>query len=132
MLQIDTTTQQMSINRGDDNQIFKLKVLTKDETYYTFQIGDIVKFGVYEEKGFNKPAVLLKTIEVTEETQELTITLTKEETTIGVLINKPVKYWYEIQVNDNTVIGYTDDKNGPKIFKLFPEGSDVKNGSGEE
>ena len=40
-------------------------------------------------------------------------------------MNKPVEYWYEIELNnEHTVIGYDD--NGAKIFMLFPEGSKVQ------
>jgi len=53
--------------------------------------------------------------------------LSSDETRIGDYINKPVTYWYEIELNPNnnstTIIGYDDD--GPKQFKLYPEG---KNG----
>ncbi|MBR4486267.1 hypothetical protein IKS57_02740, partial [bacterium] len=65
-----------------------------------------------------------KTITPSEETTTLTIALTQEETTIGELINAPVKYWYEIQLNDNTIIGY--DENKAKEFILYPEGSDIQ------
>lgn len=35
----------------------------------------------------------------------------------------PAQYWYEIQLNkEQTILGF-DDK-GPKMFILFPEGSD--------
>lgn len=70
-------------------------------------------------------AVLLKEITVNGSQQSVEITCTKEEMTIGELINKPVEYWYEIELNnEHTVIGY--DENGPKILMLFPEGSKVQ------
>lgn len=116
--------KQISINRGDDNQSFDLMIPINDEEYYTFLTTDVVKFGVYEVGGLDKNAILLKTITPLEETQRLTISLAKEETTIGELINKPKQYWYEIQLNDNTIIGY--DEKGAKIFILYPEGSDVE------
>lgn len=116
--------KQISINRGDDNQSFDLIIPINDTEYYTFLTTDVVKFGVYEVGGLDKNAVLLKTITPLEETQRLTIPLTQEETTIGELINKPKQYWYEIQLNDNTIIGY--DEKGAKIFILYPEGSDVE------
>ncbi len=116
--------KQISINRGDDNQSFDLMIPINETEYYTFLTTDVVKFGVYEVGGLDKNAVLLKTITPLEETQRLTIPLTQEETTIGELINKPKQYWYEIQLNDNTIIGY--DEKGAKIFILYPEGSDVE------
>lgn len=114
----------ISINRGDAGQSFDLRIPINDTEYYTFQTTDTIKFGVYEANGFNKNAVLLKTITPSEETTTLTIALTQEETTIGELINAPVKYWYEIQLNDNTIIGY--DENKAKEFILYPEGSDIQ------
>lgn len=70
-------------------------------------------------------AVLLKEITVNGSQQSVEITCTKEEMTIGELINKPVEYWYEIELNnEHTVIGY--DENGAKILLLFPEGSKVQ------
>ena len=53
--------------------------------------------------------------------------MTGEDTKIGQVINKPIDYWYEIElnpeINPQTVIGY--DNDGAKIFKLFPEGADI-------
>lgn len=122
MLKIDGKS--ISINRGDDNQSFDLMIPINETEYYTFTTSDVVKFGVYEKKGLNKNAVLLKTITPQYSTERLTISFTKEEMTIGELINKAVVYWYEIQLNDNTIIGY--DEDGAKEFILYPEGSDVQ------
>ena len=59
-----------------------------------------------------------------EATTSVDLSLDSTETTIGDIINKPVEYWYEIQLNPDTepqtIIGY--DENGAKIFKLYPEG----------
>ena len=67
-----------------------------------------------------------KDIKVTEETKHIDIELTKENTKIGEVINKPIEYWYEIELNPDTkpqtVIGY--DETGEKIFVLYPEGND--------
>ena len=113
----------ISVNRGDDNQSFEFSISAGEEDY-TFQVGDKIRFGVYNKKQLDKEAILLKEITVAEETNKVTIAFTKEELTIGDLINKPVDYWYEIQLNDNTIIGY--DKDGAKIFRLYPEGSDLE------
>ena len=134
MLKVDTKEKSISVNRGDDNVSFDLKIPINDTEFYTFQTTDIIKFGVYEAYGLDKPAVLLKTVVPQEETTVLKILFTKEETTIGELINQSVDYWYEIQLNDNTIIGF-EKKNGqddPKTFTLLPEGSDTTNGSGGE
>ena len=67
---------------------------------------------------------------VLQPTDLVTISLSSTDTRIGEIINKPVDYWYEIELNPDTtpqtIIGY--DADGPKILKLFPEG-DVGNES---
>lgn len=122
MIKIDNQTKKISINRGDDNIGFNFSIPIDDETNYTFQINDEIKFGVYNAKELDKPALLLKTIVVDAEKEVVNIALTKEDTTIGELINKPIKCWYEIQLNDDTIIGY--DEKGAKEFIIYPEGSD--------
>lgn len=52
---------------------------------------------------------------------EVEIPLNSEDTKIGDVVNYKVKYWYEIELNNMTTIGY--DKEGPKEFILYPEGS---------
>jgi hypothetical protein len=78
---------------------------------------------VFEKKGCDC-VVLQKDVKVTEDTTTVSITLEKNETKIGTLINKPKDYWYEIELNPETapqtIIGY--DEEGAKLFKLFPEG----------
>ena len=122
MIKVNNNTKRISINRGDDNIGFNFSIPIDDQTNYTFQVGDEIKFGVYNKKELEKKAVLLKTITVDEETETINIDFTKEETSIGSIENKPVTYWYEIQLNDDTIIGY--DENGAKEFIVYPEGSD--------
>lgn len=122
MLKIEGKT--ISVNRGDDNVSFDLKIPINGTDYYTFTTSDTIRFGLYDKKALDKNAVLLKEITPQEETTVLTISFTKEELTIGDLSNKEKTYWYEIQLNDNTIIGY--DKEGAKEFILYPEGSDVE------
>lgn len=118
MLRVDNETKRISVNRGDgDSQGFDFSIKG-----YEFKIGDKIKIGVYEKKGYSKNSVLLKEFEIKEPTEKYRLTFTKEELTIGELIEKYVDYWYEIQLNDNTIIGSDDD--GDKIFRLYPEGSD--------
>lgn len=124
MLKVDNLYKTISVNRGDENQSFSFSIPTSDLESYTFQIGDIVKFGVYEENKLNENAILLKEYKVAVETKKIEIYFDKEDLTIGELINKPVTYWYEIQLNGNTIIGY--DEDGAKEFILYPEGSDIK------
>lgn len=98
-----------------------------EESTHIFVAGDVVRLNVYEKK---KPenVVLQKDVEVQGEMESVDISLTREDTKIGSLISKPVDYWYEIELNPDTMpqtlVGY-DDK-GPKIFKLYPEGGEVE------
>lgn len=121
MQKIDGTT--IMLNRGDVLSL-SLSLSLSDGTAYTFQTGDKVVFSVYSKGKMSDGAVLLKELIVDGEPQSIEITCTKEETKIGDLINKPVEYWYEIELNDeNTVIGY--DEDGPKKLMLYPEGSKI-------
>ncbi len=94
---------------------------------YKFQPDDVVRLKVFGKKNC-EDVVLQKDFFVTSETEQVEIYLTKQETKIGESINKPKDYWYEIELNPtnnpHTIIGYDDD--GAKIFRLFPEGSDIE------
>jgi hypothetical protein len=60
-------------------------------------------------------------------TQQVTITLTGEDTKLGNPISKPEDYWYEVELNPltapQTIIGY--DEKGPKVLRLYPEGGET-------
>lgn len=94
---------------------------------YTFKIGDVLRLKVFAKKNCEN-VVLQKDFGVEEDTQSVAISLTEEDTKIGGLINKPVDYWYEVELNPltnlQTIIGYDDD--GAKLFRLFPEGKDIE------
>ncbi len=112
--------EKISITRGD---VGILEVGT--ETDYVFQVGDVVRFKVFKNKDCGC-VELQKDVVVEKTGTTVDVNLTKEDTTIGNLINKPVTYWYEVELNPDTnpqtIIGY--DKNGPKTFELLPEGGD--------
>lgn len=113
----------IKLNRGDVMSM-KLSLKMEDGSDYTFQSGDKIVFSVYNKNEMNNEAVLLKEVDVLEQSESVIISLSSEETKIGELINKPVDYWYEVELNDEyTVIGYDDD--GAKILRLYPEGSKV-------
>ncbi len=113
MFEIDGDT--IHITRGNRGVI----ELAIDD--YAFSVGDSIELRVYEKKGLDKLPVLKKEIEVTEDGEKVDIELTAEDTKIGEMMNKEKEYWYEVELNDNqTVIGY--DKEGPKLFVLYPEG----------
>lgn len=112
------------LTRGDIANIVVTAKL-KDGTTFTFAEGDIVRFKVTK-KGDYSTIILQKDVTIEEATSNAMISLTREDTKIGEIINKPVDYWYEVEINPETkpqtIIGH--DPNGAKIFRLYPEGSD--------
>lgn len=120
MLVIDED-KYIHINRGD-SCVIHFSTEQEDGAPYMFQPNDVVRFSVKEKYSDAMP-VLRKDITVAEETENIDIELSKNDTTIGELINKPKKYVYDIAINeDNTVIGYDED-TGAKYFILYPEAS---------
>ena len=110
------------ITRGDVG-IMNVTAKNQDGTDYTFQANDVIRFGVFQKGNMNN---LIKQIDtsVSEPTTSVAVDLTSADTTIGDIINKPVNYWYEIQLNPDTnpqtIIGY--DEEGAKLFIIYPEG----------
>lgn len=112
------------LTRGDIASILvSAKQLDGDD--YIFKVGDIVRLKVFKKRDCGC-VELQKDVEVLEETTKVTINLSKEDTKIGEVISKPTDYWYEVELNPDTVpqtiIGY--DEDGEKVFRVFPEGSD--------
>lgn len=111
----------IDITRGDA-VVFSVGAKIGEENY-KFQPGDVVRFSVFGKKDCSN-VVLQKDVAVAEETEAVEVVLTGEDTKIGETISKPVDYWYEVELNPDTnpqtIIGY--DKNGAKVFKLYPEG----------
>lgn len=120
MFKIDSN-KTIHITRGDIGTI-EFSIMN-GQNPYTFEVGDIVRLGVFNKKDMNS-LIFQKDVEVNESATKVDIELTEEDTKIGDIINKPVEYWYEIQLNPDTepqtIIGY--DENGAKLFKLYPEG----------
>ena len=113
--------------RGDA-VYFGVSATDNEGNTYTFKPGDVLRMKVFGKKDAEN-VVLESYIDVTEETELVEFVLTKEDTKIGETISKPVDYWYEVELNPHseeprTIIGYDDD--GPKIFKLYPEGEDTE------
>lgn len=127
MFRINQTTKQIDLTRGDIACI-RVSALNKDGSNYTFKVGDVVRFNVFEKKKCNC-VVLQKDTIVAEEGTTIDINLTSEDTKIGDVINKDTDYWYEVSlnpdVNEQTIIGYEmhpeTGKPWEKIFKLLPE-----------
>jgi hypothetical protein len=113
------------LTRGDIPSIDVCANISETEPY-VFKTDDVVRLKIVEKKNYDN-VVLEKDVMVEEETLFISIVLTRTDTKIGGIINKPVDYWYEIELNPDTApqtfIGHDDD--GPKIFRLFPEGDDV-------
>lgn len=112
------------ITRGDVANI-AVKAHYDDGSPYTFLTTDLIRFRIIKRKDCNC-VVFAKDVTVSEPTQSVTVHLTKNDTKIGDIVSKPVDYWYEVELNPDTepqtIIGY--DRDGEKIFRLYPEGSD--------
>jgi hypothetical protein len=113
------------ITRGDIASF--LVTATKDGSAYKFKAGDVVRIKVFGKKDCTN-VVLQKDFPVESVADSVEISLTESETRIGETISKPKDYWYEVELNPNdnpqTIVGY--DEDGPKVFKLFPEGKDLE------
>ena len=100
---------------------------------YKFKPDDVVRFKAFEKKACEN-VVAQKDFVITEETEEVNILLTEDDTRFGKTISKPRDYWYEIELNPftnpQTIIGYDDD--GPKVFRLYPESKNIVKDISEE
>jgi hypothetical protein len=116
--------QSIYITRGDVANIEVGAKISKSKSYI-FRPGDVLEMEVFE-KCKCSSIVLRKVVQVLEESPTVDIYLNKNDTRIGEMINKPKDYWYEIVLNPETepqtIVGY--DEDGPKLFRLFPEGSE--------
>ncbi len=111
----------INLTRGDSLNI-NLSLELVDGTAYEFKQGDKIIFSVYEKNKMSEPAILLKTFIVNQNGENFDLNFTSQETRFGPFINKPIDYWYEIELNDEyTVVGY--DETGAKILKIYPEGN---------
>lgn len=121
MFKIDKDGTTLLVTRGDKGSI-KVKKKISDGVYEPFYKDDVVSFSLKNNFGDSEP-VLRKKVTVQEKTDTVTFEFSKDDTTIGDLISSPVRYQYDIAINDDlTILGY-DDQTGAKYFKLFPEGS---------
>lgn len=113
------------LTRGD---VVVLSVSADDNGKpFVFSEGDVLRFKVMEKKNCDN-VYLEKDFRVTEECEAVQIYLGTKETKLGEGINKPKDYWYEIELNPDTypqtIVGYDDE--GAKVFRLFPEGAELK------
>lgn len=123
MLIIDND-KTIHLTRGDVATL-EISAENTDGESHSFSFGDVVRFKVFERKNYNC-VVLTKDVEVGANVEVVTLSLESNDTRIGGPINKPKTYWYEVELNPDTapqtIIGY--DKEGAKVLKLYPEGSD--------
>ena len=124
MFKIENKT--IHLTRGDIATI-GIKAKNVDGTDYTFKKDDVVRLNVYKRKDCSC-VVLHKDVKAIEETTELELNLTRDNTKIEELINKPLHYWYEVVLNPDTkpqtIIGY--DAEGAKEFILYPEAKEME------
>lgn len=119
--------EDMSIycTRGDSGTVYV--TAEKDGLEHVFRAQDVVRLKVFEKKGCDC-VVLQKDVVVGADTVMVPVHLSGALTKIGGIIHKPVDYWYEVEVNPHTtpvtIVGYDDE--GPKVFRLYPEGKDVE------
>lgn len=114
--------KEIHINRGD--RLLIEFSIGNGEDKYTFKDRDKIKFSIYRKKELDKPPVLQKKITPTAGSTSVDIDVSGEDMKIGEMANKPIEYWYEIELNsDSTIIGYDDE--GAKKLILYPEGADL-------
>lgn len=113
------------VTRGDIASISLTAKNKEDGSDYTFKKDDVVRFTVYGRKDAER-VLLQKEIPILEDSAAVQVFLAEEDTRIGEVISKPTDYWYEVELNPDTypqtIIGY--DEEGPKIFRLYPEGNE--------
>ena len=122
MFIIDEDSTTIKMTRGQSGFI-TFEALTPEGELYTFQKNDIIRFNITKEGRENMIVMSIDTI-IEEDTNEASIFITSADSKIGPVINKPVNYWYDIELNPDSslaqmLLGYDD--NGPKIFRLYPE-----------
>lgn len=102
------------LNRGD---AMTIRLTSSNRNFVK---GDKIKFSVVKKNDY-KTVYLQKEFIIEEGGESVELVFNSEDTKIGpLLINGPVVYWYEIELNESdTIIGY--DLNGPKQLILYPE-----------
>ena len=119
------------LTRGDA-MYFAVTAEEEDGTPYEFSVGELVRLKVCKKKNCRE-VLLTKDFPITAATGEVGIFLGSEDTKLESVISKPKDYWYEVELNSDTLpqtlIGY--DEHGPKLFRLYPEGADRHKGYDE-
>ena len=113
------TNNKIELTRGDK------AIITLRVSNYTFKVGDTISFRVYNKGALEKEPLITEIVNVNEESESVSIVLSNITTKIGEMGNKPVTYWYEISLNNETTVLGFDDKGGKELI-LYPEGKDVE------
>ncbi len=112
------------VTRGDI--LFFTVTATVDGNPHQFKAGDVLRITVFGKKDAEK-ILMQKDFPILADKNEVEVYLGKDDTKIGEPVSKPTDFWYEIELNPETepqtIVGY--DEDGPKIFRIYPEGCEV-------
>lgn len=114
----------LKINRGNTLR-FDYSILGGD-TPYIFEEDDVIVFSIYEAFGLENEPKLFMEFKPEPDTSEITIVIPKDKMKFAPMSSMEQDYWYEITLNEETVLGFDDD--GAKIITIYPEGKAPENG----
>lgn len=125
MIKIDEN-KTIHITRGDSGTII-ITAKDNENNNYVFKTNDILRLKIMKQKNVEN-VLLVKDVTISSNTTIVEIELNSKDTKLENYINKPVTYWYEIELNpesekSTTIIGY--DEDGPKKIKLYPECKEI-------
>lgn len=123
MIKIGSDKRTLYIHRGDEGILNYC--VNMENSKYTFKKGDILRLSIFDIKSdYQNPLKEIK-VEVTEESNTIQISISTEDTNIGIASNKAQKYAYEISLNGvNTTSGYDEDEGHALLILLPAKGSD--------
>ena len=113
----------LKINRGNTLR-FDYSILGGD-TPYVFKEDDTIVFSVYESFGLENEPKLSVEFKPVEGSTEITIEIPKDKMKFAPMLNIEKDYWYEITLNEETMLGFDD--TGAKILTIYPEGKAPEN-----
>lgn len=116
MFEIDSDFT-VHITRGDIG-VIELTVPKNENELHVFQPGDEIRLRVYPKKNHDD-VQLVKTVQVESETTVVYINLEKTDTKLGGIINKPVTYWYEVELNPAYWRSYGDCAKREGVQRVF-------------
>lgn len=111
-------SKEISLNKGDSG-IIKINIMEGEESLI-LEATDNISLMIYKEENLDKEPLKVIKAMIDEENNVANITINEDTTSFVEEDNEPFNYWYQIEFNDNVIIGY--DKEGPKIFRVYPSG----------